>query len=93
MPTKDKIHKQWCLFNQGNQGSPQSAGSADNKGSGVADGISRNSRSLTLEDDDEKISSLSFDDDDKKVLSNVFSRRSRRKNKSKSNIDGNSRSD
>ena len=85
VPTKDKIHKQLCLFNQGNQDSPQSAGSTDV--------FARNSRSLSLEDDDEKFSSLSFDDDDEKVLSNVFSRRARRKNKSKSNLEGNSRSD
>lgn len=79
VPAKDKIHKQWCLFDQA---SPKLSNKDNKNDEAVVAVTARSSRSL------------SFDDDNEIVLSDVFNHRDRRsKDKSLSVLELNSRAD
>ena len=92
IPAKDKIHKQWCLFDQ-NQSQLSARDStkepqltAQDSNNDEADLIfsGRNARNLSFDDGIEK---------DEIVLSEVFNQRERRRERTFSTFELNSRDD
>jgi len=91
VPAKDKIHKQWCLFDQNQSRLP----AKDNKKESqiTAKDSKKDDFDVTLSGRNAR--NLSFDDDldDEIVLSEVFNRRERRRERTFSTFELNSRDD